>query len=133
VISSMALHRSQTIIWWCISQTNASDLCHKLDLKMQLTSVPGIMDLPFRIMTCRFLLAIVSRTWNLICINLSFASRDFVGARSAVSAFHCVRANDLDFTFLHWNLSAWTPRIQWVELCIASVRTTLAVSIVAPL
>ena len=58
-----------------------------------------IVDLPFRIMTCRFLLAIVSRTWDLVCINLSFASRNFVCPRSTVSAFHCVRANDLDFAF----------------------------------
>ena len=44
------------------------------------------MDLPFRLMTCRFLLAIVSRTWDLVCINLSFASREFVCARSTASA-----------------------------------------------
>jgi len=45
-----------------------------------------IVDLPFRIMTCRFLLATVSRTWDLVCINLSFASREFVCARSTASA-----------------------------------------------
>jgi len=48
------------------------------------------VDLPFRVTTCRFLLAIVFRTRGLVCINLSFASRDFV----------CVRytgfAHDLD-------------------------------------
>jgi len=52
--------------------------------------------------------------------------------RSIASAFHCVRANDLDFAFLHWNLSAWTPRFERVEFCIATARTTLAVSAVAP-
>ena len=57
------------------------------------------MDLTFRITNCRFLLAIVFRTWDLVFINLSFASRDFVCARSTVSAFHCVRANNLDFAF----------------------------------
>jgi len=40
-----------------------------------------IVDLPFRITTCRFLLAIVFRTWDLVCINLSFASKDFVCPR----------------------------------------------------
>ena len=45
----------------------------------------SIADFPFRIMTCRFLLAVVSRTWDLICINLSFASRDFACARSTAS------------------------------------------------
>jgi len=44
------------------------------------------VDLPFRIMTCRFLLAIVSRTSDLVCINLSFALRDFVCVRSTASA-----------------------------------------------
>jgi len=29
-----------------------------------------------------------------------------------VCALHCVRANDLDFAFLHWNLSAWSPRFE---------------------
>jgi len=43
----------------------------------------GIVDLTFRITNCRFLLAIVSRTSDLVCINLSFASRDFVCARSS--------------------------------------------------
>jgi len=42
--------------------------------------------LPFHIMTCRFLLAIVSCTWDQVCINLSFSSRDFVCARSTASA-----------------------------------------------
>jgi len=58
-----------------------------------------IVDLTFRITNWSFLLATVSRTWDLVCINLSFASRDFVCARSTPSAFHCVRANDLDFAF----------------------------------
>ena len=40
-----------------------------------------IVDLTFRITTCRSLLAIAFRTWNLVCINLSFASRDFVCPR----------------------------------------------------
>jgi len=37
-----------------------------------------IVDFTFRITTCRFLLAIVSRSWDLVGINLSFPSRDFV-------------------------------------------------------
>jgi len=49
-----------------------------------------------------------------------------------VCALHCVRANNLDFAFLHWNLSSWSPRFERVVLCIASARTTLAVSAVAP-
>ena len=81
-------------------------------LKTSHSNNTRIVHLPFRIITCRFLLAIVSRTWDLVCINLSFASRDFVCARSTVSAYHCVRANNLDFAFLHWNLSAWTPRFR---------------------
>jgi len=40
-----------------------------------------IVDLTFRITTCRSLLAIAFRTWDLVCINLSFASRDFVCPR----------------------------------------------------
>ena len=40
-----------------------------------------IVDLTFRITTCHFLLAIVSRSWDLVCISLSFASRDFVCPR----------------------------------------------------
>ena len=40
-----------------------------------------IVDLTFRITTCRFLLAILSLSWDLVCINLSFASRDFVCPR----------------------------------------------------
>ena len=85
-----------------------------------------IVDLPFRITTCRFLLAIVFRTWGLVCINLSFASREFVCARS--TAF----AHDLDSHCIRFCPSAWAPRFQRVELCIASARTTLAVSAVAP-
>jgi len=33
----------------------------------------GIVDLPFRITTCRFLLAIVFRMWGLVCINYTVA------------------------------------------------------------
>ena len=89
--------------------------------------VGSIVDLTFRILTCRFLLAVVSRTWDLVCINLSFASRDFVCARSTATS------NNLDYA-LHFRFcpSAWTPRFQKVELCIASAWTTLAVSAVAP-
>jgi len=54
----------------------------------------GIVALPLRITTCRFLLAIVFRTWGLVCINLSFASREFVCARSTAFAHdldsHCI-------------------------------------------
>jgi len=55
--------------------------------------VAGIVDLPFRITTCRFLLAIVFRTWDLVCINLSFASRDFVCPR--------MTSNRIAFGFVH--------------------------------
>jgi len=41
----------------------------------------SIVDLTFRITICRFLLAIVSRSWDLVGINLSFVSRDFVCLR----------------------------------------------------
>jgi len=68
-----------------------------------------IVDLLFRIMTCRFLLAIVSRTWDLVSINLSFVSREFVCARS--TAF----AHDLDSHCIRFCPSAWTPRFQRVE------------------
>ena len=40
-----------------------------------------IVDLTFRITTWRFLLTIVFRTWDLVCINVSFTSRDFVCLR----------------------------------------------------
>jgi len=41
-----------------------------------------IEDKPFRITNRRFLLVIVFHTWDPVCINLSFASREFVCARS---------------------------------------------------
>jgi len=86
------------------------------------------VDLPSRITTCRFLLAIVFRTWSLVCINFSFASREFVCARS--TAF----AHDPDSHGIRFCPSAWTTRFERVELCIASAWTTLtlAVSAVAP-
>ena len=37
--------------------------------------------LTFRITTCRSLLAVAFRAWDLICVNLSFASGDFVCPR----------------------------------------------------
>jgi len=86
-----------------------------------------IVDLPFRITTCRFLLAIVFHTWGLVCVNLSFASREFVCARSTAFAHHL--DSHCAFRFCP---SAWTPRFERVELCIANARTTLAVSAVAP-
>ena len=44
-----------------------------------------------------------------------------------------VSAHDLDsHCIIRFCPSAWTPRFQEVELCIASARTTLAVSAVAP-
>ena len=43
-----------------------------------------------------------------------------------------VSAHDLDSHCIRFCPSAWTPRFQRVELCIASARTTLAVSAVAP-
>jgi len=46
-----------------------------------------IVDLPFRITNCRFLLAIVFCTWGLVFINLSFASREFSNLDS-----HCIRS-----------------------------------------
>ena len=86
----------------------------------------SIVDLTFRILTCCFLLAIVSLTWDLVCINLSFA-------------ISCVRAplrsrNNLDYALHHSVLSIGvdTTLSERVELCIASARTTLAVSAVAP-
>ena len=78
----------------------------------------AIVDLTFRITTCRSLLAIAFRACDLVCINLSFASRDFVYPRmTSIRIRFCP--------------SAWTPRFQR-DLCIASARTTLAVSAVAP-
>ena len=54
-----------------------------------------IVVLTFRITTCRFLLAIVFRKWGLVCINLSFASKEFMCARSTAFAHdfdsHCIR------------------------------------------
>jgi len=47
---------------------------------------PIIVDIPFCITNRRFLLAIIFRTWDLVCINLSFASREFVCARSTAFA-----------------------------------------------
>ena len=44
-----------------------------------------------------------------------------------------VSAHDLNtHCMIRFCPSAWTPRFQKVELCIASARTTLAVSAVAP-
>jgi len=81
-----------------------------------------IVDLTFRILTCRFLPAVLSHTWDLVCVNLSFASRDFVCPRMT-SITHCI---------IRFCPSAWTPRFKRVELCIASARTTLTVSAVTP-
>jgi len=53
----------------------------------------------FRITTCRFLFAIVFRTWGLVCINLSFASREFVCARSIAFAHISIR---IACGFVHW-------------------------------
>ena len=41
----------------------------------------SIVDLTFRIAACRSLLAVAFRAWDLICVNLSFASGDFVCPR----------------------------------------------------
>jgi len=51
-------------------------------VKIELQNNTFIVDLTFRILTCCFLLAVVSLTWDLVCINFSFASREFVCARS---------------------------------------------------
>jgi len=67
-------------------------------------NVASIVDLPFRITTCRFLLAIVFRTWGLVCINLSFGSREFVCARSTAFA-HDPDSHSILFCppgLLHW-------------------------------
>ena len=65
--------------YWVAGQnTGASSGYHVLSLDSVLSS---IVDLTFRITTCRSLLAIAFRTWDLVCINLSFASRDFVCTR----------------------------------------------------
>ena len=50
-----------------------------------------------------------------------------------VCALHCDLAITLiTHCIIRFGPSAWTPRFQRVELCIASARTTLAVSAVAP-
>jgi len=82
----------------------------------------SIVDLPFRIMTCRFLLAIASRTWDLVYINLSFASRDFVCARSTAST-QSPRLR-MAFGFVH---RRGHHTFRESSFCIASARTTLAV------
>jgi len=84
------------------------------------------VDLSFCITNCRFLLAIVFRTWDLVCINLSFASKEFVCARSTEFAQSPRLALHSKFC-----LSAWTSRYG-VEFCIASARIRLAVPAVAP-
>jgi len=66
-----------------------------------------IVDLPFRITTCRFLLAIVSRSWDLVCINLPFASRDFV----------CPLMTSI--RIIRFCPSAWTPRFQRESSCVS--------------
>jgi len=64
-----------------------------------------IVDIAFRITNRRFQLAIVFRTWDLVCINLSFASRGFVCARSTAFAqsprfaLHSVLSIGVDITF----------------------------------
>ena len=42
----------------------------------------GYSEYTFRITNCRFLRAIIFRTWGLVCINSSFVSREFVCVRS---------------------------------------------------
>ena len=66
-----------------------------------------IVDLTFRILTCPFLLAVVSRTWDLVCINLSFASRDFV----------CPLMTSI--RIIRFCPSAWTPRFQRESSCVS--------------
>jgi len=79
----------------------------------------GIVDLTFRITTCRFLLAIVSRSWDLV-----------VSTCHSCQGISCVRAwPRFAFVFVH---RRGHHVFQRVELCIASARTTLAVSAVAP-
>jgi len=53
--------------------------------------------------------------------------------RFRVCALHCVRTITSITHCIRFCPSAWTPRFQWVEFCIASARTTLAVSAVTPL
>jgi len=88
-----------------------------LHFEIQSSAFVFLNLLPFRIMICRFLLAIAFR---LVCINLSFASRDFV----------CPRMTSI--RIFRFCPSAWTPRFQRVGLCTASAWTTLTVSAVAP-
>ena len=52
-----------------------------MSVEYQAACFVSIVDLTFRITTCRSPLAIAFRTWDLVCINLSFASRDFVCPR----------------------------------------------------
>ena len=106
-------------------------LCHKLnspwtyivwlaDVTYGIYLKRGIVDSPFRITNCRFLLAIVFRTWGLVCINLSFASTEFV----------CARSTHVTFEFCP---SGWTPRFR-ESSCSFLLRMpyTLAVSAIAP-
>ena len=88
----------------------------------------GIVDLTFRILTCRFLLAVVSCTMRSGLYQLVIRVRGF-----RVCALHCDLAiTSIPHCIIRFCPSAWTPRFQEVELCIASARTTLAVSAVAP-
>ena len=127
-IASAPRYHHQRIKLSCFSTESVEYSTYSLwpYLVAQASSVSSIVDLTFRITTCRSLLAIAFRTWGLVCINLSFASREFVCARSTEFA------HDLDLHCIRFCPSAWTPRFQRVVLCIASARTSLAVSAVAP-
>jgi len=63
------------------------------------------------------------RTWGLVCHSRQGISC----ARAPLRPRKWPR-----FGILHWKFTAWTPRFQRVEFCIASARTTLALSAVAP-
>jgi len=62
-------------------------------------------------MTCRFLLAIVFRTWGLDCINLSFASKEFVCARSTALA-HDLDSNGISVLSIGVDTTLCT-RVHW--------------------
>jgi len=87
----------------------------------------GIVALTFRITNCRF------PTRDCIPFVRSGLSQLVIRVKGfRVCALHCVRAITSIRIVFEVVLSAWTPRSLRVEFCIASARTTLVVSAVAP-
>ena len=85
-----------------------------------------IVDLPFRIVLPfppRYCIPYMrSSLYQLVVCIKGFC----------VCALHCVHAITSITHCIRFCPSAWTPCFQWVEFCIASARTTLAVSAVEP-